>query len=320
LKPIFPQKGTAVLAGKPDTGKSQLARQLCIQVALGEKTFLDFKLSQVHNRAIYVATEDNQEATTFLMSKQFKGLDRDVVENLRFIFAETMEQKEILKKLDSELKLCPADLVVVDSFGDIFLGDDANKNIAMRKTVKSFDEIAKKHNCLILFVHHINKVAYKQSPSQEQIQGGSGLVQKVRLAIILSEGNGNERYFTVVKGNYCPKEIKENSLKLEFSEETFLFTNTGYSKPTSELGSKSNTLRKKERSYEKEETAVLILSDIPMSHTNFIIKYCDITSKSEATAKRNLSELVESGFIEKYQASYRLKGAVDDVNNDEVTS
>ncbi len=65
LKLFFPQKGSAVLAGKPDIGKSQLARQLCIQVALGEKIFLDFELTPVHNKAIYLATEDNLEATTF---------------------------------------------------------------------------------------------------------------------------------------------------------------------------------------------------------------------------------------------------------------
>jgi len=51
-----------------------------------------------------------------------------------------------------------------DSFGDIFKGGDSNNNMAMRNTVKTFDKIAKKHNCLILFVHHINKGAYRQAP------------------------------------------------------------------------------------------------------------------------------------------------------------
>ncbi len=40
---------------------------------------------------------------------------------------------------------------------DIFKGGDTNNNMAMRNTVKIFDKIAKNHNCLILFVHHINK-------------------------------------------------------------------------------------------------------------------------------------------------------------------
>lgn len=314
MHPIFPQKGSAVLAGKPDTGKSQFARQLCIQVALGHKKFLDFDLSPVHKRSIYVATEDNQEATTFLMSKQFKGLNEEVVENIRFIFADTMDQEEILIKIDEELKLCPADLVVVDSFGDIFKGSDSNNNMAMRNTVKLFDKIAKEHNCLVLFVHHINKAAYRQAPGQEHIQGGSGLVQKVRLAIQLSEGEGNKRYFTVVKGNYCPKEYKQNSLELLFSEEDFLFTNTGILIPTAELGTQPDNLKTEEKYNELEVTALTIFSDNLVSYGNFVKEFCRITGKSVPTAKRAHSNLVKFGLIVKFNGSYRLTSQ-DEINN-----
>lgn len=314
MHPIFPQKGSAVLAGKPDTGKSQFARQLCIQVALGHKKFLDFELNPVHKRAIYVATEDNQEATTFLVSKQFKGLNEEVVENLRFIFADTMDQEEILIKIDEELKLCRADLVVVDSFGDIFKGSDSNNNMAMRNTVKLFDKIAKEHNCLVLFVHHINKAAYRQAPGQEHIQGGSGLVQKVRLAIQLSEGEGNKRYFTVVKGNYCPKEYKQNSLELDFSEETFLFTNTGKLIPTAELGTKPDNLKTEEKYNELDETASNIFSDKLVSYGNFVKEFCQITGKSVPTAKRAHSNLIKFGLIEKFNGVYRL-ASQNEINN-----
>ena len=139
------------------------------------------------------------------------GLGEKVKENLRFMFADTMEQEEILTQLEAALIEQPADLVVVDSFGDIFKGGDTNNNMAMRNTVKTFDRIAKNHNCLILFVHHINKGAYRVAPGQEHIQGGAGLVQKVRLAIQLSEGEGNIRYFTVAPKNG----------KIEFYEDVY---------------------------------------------------------------------------------------------------
>lgn len=316
MEPIFPQKGCAVLAGKPDTGKSQFARQLCIQVALGEKRFLDFELNPIHSKAIYVATEDNQEASTYLLSKQFKGLDREVVENLRFMFADTMEQGEILKELDKALTKESADLVVVDSYGDIFLGNDGNNNMAMRNTVKSFDKIAKKHNCLILFVHHINKGGYRQSPGQEHIQGGSGLVQKVRLAIQLSEGDGGTRYFSVVKGNYCPKEYKQNSLVLNFSEDTFLFTNTGKTIPTNQIGGVSNTTSNKEKITEFQETAETILGQKSITYSSFVQDYCKLTGRSTATAKRVIKDWVKLGIIEKNAGEYCLAKATDDVEED----
>ena len=54
-----------------------------------------------------------------------------------------MEQEEIINAIDTDLTLTPADLVVIDSFGDIFKGGDTNNNMAMRNTVKLFDKIAK---------------------------------------------------------------------------------------------------------------------------------------------------------------------------------
>ncbi len=312
MAPIFPQIGTAVLAGKPDTGKSQFARQLCMQIAAGAKRFIDFDLNLKHNSSIYVATEDNQENTRYLVSRQLGGINEAPNENMRFIFADTMEQEEILKSLDEELTKAPADLVVVDSFGDIFKGGDSNNNMAMRNTVKSFDKIAKKHNCLILFVHHINKGAYRQAPGQEHIQGGSGLMQKVRLGIQLSEGENNTRYFTVVKGNYCPKEFKQNSIVLDFSEEIFIFTNTGKLIPTNELGTQPKEDKKDQKYNDLESSAEEIFGDQLVAYNNFVKRYCDKTGKSISTAKRAHANLINLGIIVEANGLYRLANQSSD--------
>jgi len=306
MAPIFPQIGTAVLAGKPDTGKSQFARQLCIQIAAGSNKFIDFDLKLKFNSSIYVATEDNQENTRYLVSRQLVGFNEAPNKNLRFIFADTMEQEEILKLLDEELTKAPADLVVVDSFGDIFKGGDSNNSMAMRNTVKSFDKIAKRHSCLILFVHHINKGAYRQAPGQEHIQGGSGLMQKVRLGIQLSEGEGNIRYFTVVKGNYCPKEFKQNSIELDFSEINFIFTNTGKLIPTSELGTQPNEDKKDQKYNELVSIAEEIFGNQLVSYNNFVKRFCDITGKSFSTAKRAHTNLKNLEIIVEANGLYRL--------------
>jgi hypothetical protein len=317
LEPLFPQKGTAVIAGKPDTGKSQFARQLCIQVALGLPDFLGFSLNLIHKSAVYVATEDSLEATTYLLKTQLEGLQEPAKENLRFIFADTMEQTEILEGLEAQLKKAPADLVVVDSFGDIFKGGDSNNNMAMRNTVKAFDKIAKQQNCLILFVHHINKGAYRLTPGQEHIQGGAGLVQKVRLAIQLSEGEGSIRYFTVVKGNYCPKEYKANTLELNFSEDTFLFSFAGKMLPTSEIGMKPDGNDKDVKFTELERVADEIFGKRILSYGTFVKEYCSYSGKSVPTAKRVHQHLKKLEIIVECQGGYRLAGFALDVDEDE---
>jgi hypothetical protein len=275
-------------------------------VALGLDGFLGFDITPVHNRAIYVATEDNSEATRFLLSKQLKGLDHNPIENLRFMFADTMDQKDILDQLHIDLTDYPSDLVIVDSFGDIFTGGDSNNNMAMRNTVKLFDKIAKEHNCLIIFVHHINKGAYRQAPGQEHIQGGSGLVQKVRLAIQLSEGEGDIRYFTVVKGNYCPKEYKQNSMELIFSEETFLFENTGKLIPTDDLGSQPDNYKQEDKLDNLKHLAQEIFKDQVLSYGTFVDKFCEATGKSIPTAKRAHTNLKKLEIIVEFNGAYRL--------------
>ena len=136
-------------------------------------------------------------------------------------------------------------------------------------------------------MHHINKGAYRQAPGQEHIQGGAGLVQKVRLAIQLTEGDGNKRYFTVVKGNYCTKEYKQNSLQLEFSEQTFLFTNTGILIPTGQLGTKEETTKKEEKFNELKDIAIQLFNVGDMlNYGKLVERFCDITNQSAPTAKK----------------------------------
>lgn len=306
MPPILPQKGCAVLAGKPDTGKSQFARQLCIQIASENNKFLNFDLTPTRKKALYVATEDDIGSVKFLTDRQFKGLDKPFNDNLRFIFADVLTQEEIFNTLKKELDKEPVDLVVVDSFGDIFKNSDSNNNMAMRNTVKDFDRLAKKYDCLILFVHHINKGGYRQSPGQEHIQGGSGLVQKVRLALQLSEGDGDIRYLSVVKGNYCPKQYKANSLELLFSEQTFLFKNTGNILPTSEIGFTRENKGTDKKLEQLEEIAKKIFGKELIAHRVFGDRFIALTGKSIATVNRRLKDLCNAGIIENYKDKYRL--------------
>lgn len=309
LKPILPRVGTGVLAGKPDIGKSQIGRQLTICVALGKKEFIGLELHLRHDKAIYIATEDGIEAMSYLLSQQLKGLREEANENLKFLFADTLEQDELVNTLDQMLTESPVDLIVIDSFGDIFVGKDNNNNMAMRATVKIFDRIAQKHQCFILFVHHINKNAYYLKPGQQHIQGGAGLVQKVRSALQLSEGEYDIRYLTVVKGNYCPREFKSTALELKFSEVNFLFTFTGNRIPVDDLGDQAiSTKEKKEGEKEDlDQIAREIFGNQVLPYTKFVEEYCNKTGKKEATGKRKVTKLKELNIIEECEGGYRLK-------------
>lgn len=299
LEPILPKIGTGVLVGRPDTGKSQFARQFTIAVANGDSNFLGFKLCTEHGKALYLATEDDHLNTSHLLGKQISG-KACKTDNLRFVFADLMTTKEIIQTLHKELKKEKVDLIIIDAFGDVFQGLDSNNNTAMRQTAKDFDKVAKQYNCFLLFVHHINKAAYDQSPNQKHIQGGSGLAQKVRSAIQLSAGEGTLRYFSVTKGNYCPQEYKDNAYELRFDENTFTFSFTGNKMNPSMLNSSSN----EKKDEEKLQTLINIADIVYMNDEELTYKELTrliekVTSKGVASAKRYIKSMVDLEIIKK---------------------
>ena len=313
--PVFPQIGTAVIAGKPGIGKSMLARQFSIHVASGMTEFLGLPLKIAYQRAVYVSTEDHVASTSVSLGKQQAGLSTILPESLVFIFADDFTQAEIISHLDAMLLKDPADLVVIDSFGDIFNGSDSNNNIEMRRTVSRFNTIAVKHRCLVLFVHHINKGAYNQLPSQDQIQGGGGLVQKVRLAIILSEGIGSKRYFTVVKGNYTPKTYRDNAIVLEFNESTLIFEETGEVIPLSNIPAQAaGNLQNPDQKQFLVTKATAILGNGPLTYMEFVSVFMSMFQKSEATAKRLIKRLREENVISEVEGRLMLTQTQPDAN------
>lgn len=317
LEPFFPSIGTVLIAGQPDTGKSQWARQLAIQVAHGSDTFLGFKLSSKHKKAIYVATEDDCYSCKFLLEQQHEGLGLELTENIRFAFPEGMKLEHLLMKLNAALEAEAADLIVIDSFSDVFNGSDANSNTQMRGVANAFDGLAKKHSCLVLFVHHINKNAYDKKPSQQGIQGGSGLTQKVRCALQLSPDpcGGNKRYLSVSKGNYCPAEYKQKQFELDFNTENFVFTNSGQQMV---LATASQALL-------TDEVLTALKSKFDWvtgaKHSDVCTAIEELTKCSDSTAKRKVKALAKSGPLRKDDAAglYHWSGKSTSVDVPQTT-
>ena len=65
--PVFPRKGVALFAGSSDAGKSMLLRNMAISVATG-RDFLGWKYKGIRRSCIFVATEDDEDATSYLLS------------------------------------------------------------------------------------------------------------------------------------------------------------------------------------------------------------------------------------------------------------
>ena len=230
LDPFFQKVGLASLVGTSDSGKSTFLRQLSLSIALNLENFLGFPLYSNTNQVIYVSTEDDKNAVSFSIKKQIDFLqkedatiDLDLLTNLEFMF----ETDNLLKKLTNRLKRGPVDLIIIDAFTDVFT-KELNANTQVRQFLNDFDKLAKKNNCLILFLHHIGKNTMRATPSKDSIIGSQAFEAKMRVVVELrpNQHKQNQKDLWVLKANFLDSSHKTKSYTLEVND-SMVFSSTG---------------------------------------------------------------------------------------------
>ena len=288
IDPIFHRVGLASLIGSSDTGKSSCLRDLCVHIVTG-MDFLGWKVNPIHKRAYYVSTEDDQMAISFLLKKQNKdyGLIPEDLENLVYIF----ETDNLVYRLDKELCEKPADVVVIDAFADVFNGQLYETN-RVRAFLNEFSQLAQKHQCLIIFLHHTNKRSDTLEPSKHNALGSQGFEAKMRLMIELKSDTqiNNQKHFCIVKGNYLSNQYKTHSFNLQFTENlTFnnLNTRTHYDLITQ--------TKERMETIEYEYAEIMKLKDEGLSHKEVGLEL----GMSDATVSRKISKYKKLKALEK---------------------
>lgn len=281
--PVFPRKGVALFAGSSDAGKSMLLRNMAISVSTG-RDFLGWKYKGVHRSCIFVATEDDEDATSYLLSKHEKTY-RDAVDdlrNLRFMF----NSENIVAELDTELSLEPADLVIVDAYSDVFDGKEQNNAAQTRAFVNKFKVLAEKFQCLFLFLHHTGKRTEELTPSKNNFVGSQSLEASVRLGVELRVDRKNPelRHFCIVKGNYLGSQYKQASFVLKM-DENFVFSETGDRISFDSLALNPNQDKPQSKGKQPSDFT-------EEQHLSFLRK-----SASEPVSKRKLTSAIMENFI-----------------------
>ncbi len=248
ITPVFHRVGLAALIGSSDGGKSSLLRDLCVSVVSGSK-FLGWDISPIHQRAYYVSTEDDEMAVSFLLKKQNKdyGLNPDQLENLVYIF----ETDNLIERLEKELSENPADLVIIDAFADVFTGQLYETN-RVRTFLNEYSQLAQRHQCLIIFLHHTNKRSDNSEPSKHNALGSQGFEAKMRLVIELKTNiqSASTKHLCIVKGNYLAHNYKTHSFDLQFTD-NLTFNNLGTRTHYDVLCQKRETIEVVEADFEE---------------------------------------------------------------------
>lgn len=306
---FLPLTGLSAIVGPPDSGKSMFGRGLVVSIATGQTEFAGYTLSPRYGKALYVSTEDGLDANMYCFRKQAPTLHVDpsilqTNENLKIIFTDQIDSETLLKDLATLLSENPVDLIVLDSYSDLFTGKDSNSNSETRNFLRAFNRLASRFECLILFIHHINKSGYNDSPQQRHVQGASAFSQKLRLILDLrpKDVGSNLRYLSVVKGNGIPSALKKNAIEYDFSEDNFTFTKTGNEKPISDF-----IFVPKKPIMEELDYSLLFEVDEKEQHYSILVEnYVKLFKKSISSAKRDIPKFLhknENGLYDnpKYQ-------------------
>jgi len=223
-----------LIVGPSDTGKSILARQLAVAIALGKKEVLGLKLNLKYSRSIVVSTEDNKASWKDKLKKYgLNEQEQNLLPNLSLVFDDEFSP-ELLEK---ELAQNPADLVVIDVFTDLFKGD-INNTIAVRSYFKPYKTLAQKYGSTIIFIHHISKKGEQSSPSKLNVSGSHGIENKMRFVLELRKDPNDldARHLIITKGNNFTPQEKNVSRKLKLLQ-SLEFDYTGETASIESLGS-----------------------------------------------------------------------------------
>jgi RecA-family ATPase len=293
VEPIIHKTGLAMISGDSEAGKSAFLRNLCMAVVSGEETFLDFKLNAEHKRAIYVSSEDADDATTILLKRQNKDFNKNTefYKGLDYLF----HTPHLLEDLDYALNDKPADLVIIDTFSDMFTGN-INQSNEVRNWLQKFFELAQNHKCLFFFLHHDGKSKKEDIPSKNSALGSRAIEAKMRLVFHLKKDKHTKglSHLTITKGNYLPDDFKDKSFDLTFTE-NMTYENTGEMTLLEDLD-KNKTEDIKNAQRKLFETVLTM----PLTHTELCNKMIQLKYvKSDSTAKRRISEAYKDNIISK---------------------
>jgi len=305
------KQGLSSVVGTSDCGKSTFLRQLAVSVVAKHDYFLDFKINATHNAGIYVSTEDDELSLNYLLNKQNQEfrLEPTELSDLIFIFDST----NLLEKLEEVLQRKGLDFIIIDAFADLFSGN-LNQTNDVRCFLESYNILAKKYHCAIIFLHHTGKRTETLEPSKNNVIGSQGYEAKMRLLLELRPDyvDNSKRHLCILKANYIPKHLKDKSYVLNFSE-NMVFANTGDRVNLGDLAKKKEGSSSK--SIDLEDIAKQVFSDNAIGYTDATKKIVEITELSDRTARNYIQSMVEKGLIQdigkKNKPKYILKTQTD---------
>ncbi len=276
MVPSIIPEGLSILSGKPKIGKSILAVNLAVAVAMGGMAL--GKLPVEKSDVLYLALEDTRRR----LQKRFRKalMNSKPPENL-IVKTEFKTIKDGgLQQLETWLdKHKDVGFVIIDTLARIKGRSNGNRDSYQ----EDYDELVKikkvadSHNIGILLIHHTRKA--ESDAVVDTVLGTTGITGAVDTIIVLTKNNQS------LTLHVCGRDVAEAELALEVDKITMGFTLIG-------------DAREYSLTDERKEIVTLLRCD------GGTLKLKDIASavgKESSNARHLLKKLVDDGFIRQPQ-------------------
>lgn len=307
---IIPEVGIWFLVGGSDVGKSTFLTQMGLSVASGRE-FIGEEVKPKYGRVIYVSTEDDEESVSYRLKRMNRELEicPEEVEGFTLI----TDFEDITARLMEESEDAPADLIIIDAFGDVFNGKDLNSNNQVRQFLQPFGQMANKYKCSVCFMHHTAKRTEDLAPSKNNSIGSQGIEAKARLVMELRNDRNNStlKHLCIVKGNRLGADFKDKSFILSFSD-NLVFSNTGDRKAFGDLvkadgKGKNEKITVETFSEQKHSEALkqIFRKKQEFSQTEFTGMLSTLLGISDRTSRKIMAEYWAKDWIERDESNPR---------------
>ena len=212
-QPYIVKGNLNIIMGDGGVGKSYLITWLVSAISKGAKIPFSMEYFKL-GKSILQNSEDDPDDTIL---PRLQKNDVDVSKIGAFNEEKEFLEVQQIKRLEDRIKEFKPEIVILDPIQS-FVGDiNNNSQTEVKKALKPLKQLARKYNCAILMVMHLNK--NNSAKASQRANGSSEYITSSRSAILVTENpeNTSERLFIPVKSNLM-KESEKNTLSFKISD------------------------------------------------------------------------------------------------------
>lgn len=212
IVPNMLPEGMALLTGTPKTGKSRMALNIALAVAVGGKALSKIDVKQ--GSVLYISLEDS-DRRLYEHIKEIFGENIPDLEKITFRYITKLLNEGGLEDIETWLKAhTDARLVVIDTLQKIRPKESGGGALYAQdyNAVSPLTDLASRYNIAIIAVHHLNKRPTAEDP-MELISGTTGLTGGVDTTIVVKRKRGE----SIAVMHIYSRDMEDAEIALDFT-------------------------------------------------------------------------------------------------------